>query len=199
MTWPPRITSSVGIAWTAKRSDSFGASSTLTLTSLTSPARSVATCSSAGLTIRHGPHQGAHRSTSTGTAACSATSAKVSSPASAIHGSGLWQMPQRGVPEAAAGTRLVRPQFGHLISREAMSGLVLVGHCEFAFRVADPDDDAGLGIAAQQCASDKRLHFPCDKSAQRACALYRIEAMPTDETPRLLGDLAPNLPLAKPG
>ncbi len=36
---------------------SSGAASTSTLASLTDPARSRATCSSAGLTIRHGPHQ----------------------------------------------------------------------------------------------------------------------------------------------
>jgi hypothetical protein len=25
----------------------------------------------------------------------------------------LWQLPQRGIPEAAAGTRFLRPQCGH--------------------------------------------------------------------------------------
>jgi len=25
----------------------------------------------------------------------------------------LWQLPQLGIPEAAAGTRFLRPQFGH--------------------------------------------------------------------------------------
>ena len=86
--WPRCISRRVGTARTSKRSDSFGVSSTFTLTSLTRPAYSRAICSSAGLTIRHGPHQGAHRSTSTGILEPSTTSAKSSSPASAIHGSG---------------------------------------------------------------------------------------------------------------
>ncbi len=98
---------------TPKRCCSLGESSTLTFTSFRRPAMSVATCASAGLTIRHGPHQGAHRSTTTGTDVRSATSAKVSSPASTIQGRGLWQLPQRGIPAAAAGTRFLGPQFGH--------------------------------------------------------------------------------------
>ena len=73
------------MAWTAKRREICGEVSTLTLTSLIFPARSRASCSSAGLTVRQGPHQGAHRSMTTGSLAASATSAKV---ASAIHGSG---------------------------------------------------------------------------------------------------------------
>jgi hypothetical protein len=55
-------------------------------------------------------------STATGMAAASATSANVSSPAAATQGSGLWQLPHRGVPRAAAGTRFIRPQFAHLTS-----------------------------------------------------------------------------------
>src|SRR2546430_14063819 len=43
-TWPSFTTISVGTACTAKRSDSLGASSTLTFTSFTLPASSVATC-----------------------------------------------------------------------------------------------------------------------------------------------------------
>jgi hypothetical protein len=50
-------------------------------------------------------------SATTGMAAAWAASAKVSSPAAAIHGSGWWQLPHRGFPFAAAGTRFVRPQF----------------------------------------------------------------------------------------
>jgi hypothetical protein len=89
------------------------------------PTSSAASCASAGLTIRHGPHQGAHKSTSTGTDAFSASSAKLSSPASTIHGSGLWQLSHRGVPGAAAGTRFRRPQFGHVTSSSAINKLAL--------------------------------------------------------------------------
>src|SRR3984885_6135088 len=121
MTSPLRSSNSVGIACTPNRCCSRGASSTLTLTSLIFPAISVATFSKAGLTIRQGPHHGAHRSTTTGTDAASAISAKVSSPASAIHGSGLWQLPHCGCPDAAAGTRFLRPQFGHVTNSSLTS------------------------------------------------------------------------------
>jgi hypothetical protein len=73
---------------TAKRRDNAGAASTLTLTSLTRPAYSFASRSSAGLTMRHGPHHGAQRSTRTGIDAASTISPKSSSPASTTHGNG---------------------------------------------------------------------------------------------------------------
>ena len=86
-TCPRRSTSRVGMAWTPNRCETCGEVSTFTLTSLSLPARSRASCSSAGLTMRQGPHQGAHKSTTTGILAASATSPKVASSASAIHGS----------------------------------------------------------------------------------------------------------------
>jgi hypothetical protein len=55
-----------------------------------------------GLTMRQGPHQGAHRSTMTGILATSAMPPKVVSSAPVIHGSGRWHLPQQGVPAAAA-------------------------------------------------------------------------------------------------
>jgi hypothetical protein len=119
---------------------SLGELSTLTLTSLILPASSVASCSSAGLTMRHGPHQGAHRSTSTGTDGASAIAAKVSSPASTIHGSGLWQLPQCGVPFATAGTRFRRPQCGHLTTSSDMGPPLLSGAAVVA------DDQFWLGV-----------------------------------------------------
>ena len=76
--------------------------------------QSRASVSSAGLTMRQGPHHGAHKSTSTGTDDVSTISAKVSSPPSVIHGSGAPQWPQRGVPLVATdGTRFLRPHVGH--------------------------------------------------------------------------------------
>src|SRR5262249_10575526 len=109
------------MAWTPNRCEICGEVSTFTLTSLTLPARSRASCSSAGLTMRQGPHQGAHKSTTTGILAASATSAKVASSASAIHGSASWHVPQRGVPAAAVGTRLVLPQCPHRTSPLVMA------------------------------------------------------------------------------
>src|SRR4249920_217400 len=102
------------MAWMVNRWESLGASSTLTLTSFTLPANSRDTCSSAGLTMRQGPHQGAHMSTTTGIVDCSTTSAKSSSPASTTHGSGAPQLPQRGLPTAELGTRFFRPQRSHV-------------------------------------------------------------------------------------
>lgn len=98
----------------SKRRASPGLASTSTFTSLIRPARSVASCSRAGLTMRQGPHQVAHRSTSTGTGDRSATSPKSASPASVIHGRCSWQFPHLGRPSPTAGTRLRFPQCGQV-------------------------------------------------------------------------------------
>src|SRR5260370_1701368 len=113
--------------------------------------------------MRHGPHHGAQRSISAGTDARSATSAKSSSPASTIHGSGLWQLPQRGVPVAAAGTRFRRPQFGQVTRSAAMSGhlawfAVLVRHGELAVGQPDADDGAIPPIPRQTPPPAPRPH-----------------------------------------
>src|SRR5580704_2235124 len=164
----------VGIDCTPNRLCSLGDSSTLTFTSFIRPAKSAASSASTGLTMRHGPHQGAHRSTTTGTDACSAISAKVSSPASTIHGSGRWQLPQCGVPLAVAGTRFLRPQFGHVMtapsamgraSLSARGGLraILITDCQFRFFQVDLDDRAIADVPGQQGAPDPRLDFPGDE------------------------------------
>jgi hypothetical protein len=64
-TCPWRKTSKAGMAWPLKRCQICGDMSTFTLTSLTLPARSRASCSSAGLTMRQDPHHGARRSAMT--------------------------------------------------------------------------------------------------------------------------------------
>ena len=58
-----------------------GLSSTLTLTSSTAPSVAATACSRMGPSVVHGPHQGAHRSTTTGTSAerVRTTSSKVAS------------------------------------------------------------------------------------------------------------------------
>lgn len=110
---PPRKNSNVGMPWTPKRAETPGCSSTLTLTSLSLPARRRATSSNAGEIIRHGPHHGAHKSTTTGIPEDSTTGPKSDSPASAIHGRSCLQHAHRGRPSAVAGTRLRFPQPGH--------------------------------------------------------------------------------------
>src|SRR5258708_8443224 len=122
-------------------------------------------CRSAGLTMRHGPHHGAQRSISAGTDARSATSAKSSSLASTIHGSGLWQLPQRGVPVAAAGTPFPRPQFGQGTRSAAMSGhlawfAVLGRHGGLAVGQPDADDGAITDIARHERAPAPGLPPP---------------------------------------
>src|SRR4051812_4382811 len=82
-----------------------GAESTSSLTTFRSPASARPRRSTIGLTIRHGPHHAAQKSTSTGIAASIAAS-KLLESAFTIHGSTVWQTLQRGTPDAATGTRL---------------------------------------------------------------------------------------------
>jgi len=63
--------------------------------------------------MRHGPHHGAHRSTTTGTDAV-ASASKSPASASTSHGSIVLQRAQRGAPRATSPTRLRAPQLGHV-------------------------------------------------------------------------------------
>src|SRR3954453_13726455 len=90
-----------------------GAASMFSFTTFRRPACSRPRSSTAGVTIRHGAHHGAQKSTSTGTVASIAAS-KSSAETSTIHGSASWQLPQRGVPPAATGRRFFFPQFGQV-------------------------------------------------------------------------------------
>src|ERR1700694_4037049 len=95
----------------SNRLDRFGALSLLTLTSFSLPGRSVAIFSTVGDTIRQGPHHGAQKSTSTGSALCSTTAGYSASPLSVSHGNVWPQLPQCGTPPAAGRTRVVLPPF----------------------------------------------------------------------------------------
>src|SRR3981081_2522692 len=99
-----------------KRCERFGALSVLTLTSLTLPGMSLAICSTTGETTRHGPHQGAQKSTSTGSVLCCTTVENAASPLSVSHGNVAPHEPQCGTPLAAARTRFILPQLGQRIS-----------------------------------------------------------------------------------
>ena len=68
-TWPSLMAKTAGIDWTAKDWAMRGFSSTLTLASSTAPSVAATARSSIGPRVLHGPHQGAHRSTTTGTVA----------------------------------------------------------------------------------------------------------------------------------
>src|SRR5205807_9565925 len=89
-------------------------SSVLTLTTLSRPRRSRPICSTAGETIRHGPHQGAQKSTSTGSGESSTTPLKSASPASVSQGSASLHLPQTGAPVAAVSTRFLVSHWGQL-------------------------------------------------------------------------------------
>ena len=70
------VNKSRGVPRTPNRSANLGDSSTLTMTTLSRPANSRASRSSAGATIRQGPHHGAQNSTTTGNLNFSATAEK---------------------------------------------------------------------------------------------------------------------------
>ena len=81
ITWPFCIAYTAGMdcAWNALAMPGF--SSTLTLVSTTWPPVASTAFSMTGLSVRHGPHHGAHRSMMTGTVAdfCSTSASKVAS------------------------------------------------------------------------------------------------------------------------
>src|SRR6185437_1121012 len=100
---------------------SAGFSSTLTLTTFRAPARSAASCASTGSTILHGPHQGAQKSTRTGTLALVSAS-KLDSSAATTQGSGDLQLAQRSVPLAVGFARFLVPHEGHAMIAAMRSG-----------------------------------------------------------------------------
>ena len=128
---PSRSKSIVGMPCTPKRCEIPGATSTFTLTTFSLPAKSPAACSISGPTMRHGPHHGAHRSTSTSEVA-STKSAKSDSTASTTQGNGRWQEPHWGVPLPRFGTRFRVAHAGHftivpvIVSSSALEPKILL-------------------------------------------------------------------------
>jgi hypothetical protein len=89
--------------------------STSSFTTFSVPARSRPAASTSGDTIRHGPHQGAQKSTSTGTDAV-ISAPKRSALASTIQGSLAWQTLQLGTPLLTARTRFLVAQLGQAMT-----------------------------------------------------------------------------------
>src|ERR1700733_1689205 len=203
-TWPWCMSSREGTARTGKSVGTAGDWSTSTLTSFNCPARSAASCSNAGLTIRHGPHQVAHKSTSTGTEAFSTTRAKSGPPAEAIHGSHWWQLAQRGFPSAAAGTRFRLPQCGQvtvvgsMVPASGRRGRRGVGDGEFVTLDIDVHSAAARDLAAEQSAADPGLDFVGDVSAQGPCPVNWIVPALGDQPTSLRCDVDINLILCQP-
>src|SRR2546428_1693803 len=118
---PSLRTSRVGMLRTLKRVAVAGFSSTLSFANRTRPAICAASSSRTGATMRHGPHHGAHISSTTGsgersTSAENVASVTVTGPCGT--GSGALHRPHTGCSPRAifsCGTRLVAPQAGQRI------------------------------------------------------------------------------------
>lgn len=160
------------------------------------PGRPASRAAPAAAPPRRAGRPPAHRSTSTGTVARSATAVKSSSPASTIHGRPWWQFPQRGVPSAAAGTRLRFPQCGQVTMVErampvSMSGVIPAPPppppvpCAPGVVVDDklavPDVDDGPSTRPRprprRAPGDPGLDLAGDESAQRPGAVNRVVAL----------------------
>ncbi len=109
------MSTSSGIPRTANRDATPCASSTLSLTTFSAPAFSRPVFSTTGETTRHGPHQGAQKSTKTGSDDVISRS-KLSAVASTIHGRSAWQAAHRGTPVGVDRTRFFLPQVGQAVT-----------------------------------------------------------------------------------
>src|ERR1041385_9214879 len=115
---PPWKSASVGIERMRNRSPSSGTASVFTFKTSHSPAAAFATLSSSGAIIRHGPHQGAQKSTTTGSddepTAASKVVASDTSTGSAGAVNAARQLPQRVTwPSVPKRRRLVLPHDAH--------------------------------------------------------------------------------------
>src|SRR5882672_1538836 len=101
-----------------------GCSSVLIFTTFTLPARSLATFSTAGATIRHGPHQGAQNSASTGRGLGSPLAWKSALVSAASHGSGEPHFAHWGTPAAAVWSRFFCPHVGQVTTLVSLISLL---------------------------------------------------------------------------
>src|SRR6476620_3208657 len=96
---PPSKIAIVGIDRIRYRSPSSGSASVLTFTTISRPPLDAATFAISGATIRHGPHHGAQKSTTTGCPALRIRASNVStlgtSIGSAGAGNGVLHLPHR--------------------------------------------------------------------------------------------------------
>src|SRR5438477_954108 len=101
--------------WMPKRAATSGTSSVFNLATTSEPLRFRAILANSGAATRHGPHQGAQKSTSTGQGDLPTRSAKsfgsVTGYGSLGRGRAILQFPQRAFwPSRAAGMRFCEPQ-----------------------------------------------------------------------------------------
>src|SRR2546428_14168668 len=108
------INTRVGMPRMPNLSCSPGSRSVLTLTAFNLPASSLDKRSTAGATIRHGPHQGAQKSMSTGIGLFSTTALKSDPPLSVSQGRAAPHFGQWGTPSAADRIRVFCPHLGHV-------------------------------------------------------------------------------------
>lgn len=112
---PPRNMSRVGILTIPKRAATVCSSSVFTLASRTWGSSVLAACSKAGAMIKHGPHQGAQKSTTTGMSFRVTWVSKVAfvNVIGCPTNNGPWHRPHLGPsPRRVPGTRLIPPQWG---------------------------------------------------------------------------------------
>ena len=114
---------SVGMLRMLKRAARLCASSVFTLARRMPGSSCCAACSNAGAIARQGPHQGAQKSTSTGTcerAMCFSNAASSSATGWPVN-RGWWHLPQSGAAERSAlAMRLVVWQWGQTMCRDAV-------------------------------------------------------------------------------
>ena len=107
--------------------------------------------------MRHGPHHGAQRSTTTAGAASASTS-NVWSVASTNHGSGLPQLPQCGAPLALGRILFFLPQLAQVRMLSGPVGCVLVS----AFGSIGQIEDTLGGVEIENNEADRRWEVKLD-------------------------------------
>jgi len=112
-----------------KRADNSGFASVSTFRTNARPARLFAALAISGATIRHGPHQAAQKSTSTGTDEADVTESKISAVGTSIGvdgwGIAVWHLPHFvGRSSESKRSRFVVPHDGHFINTPLPSRVI---------------------------------------------------------------------------
>jgi len=144
-----------------------GAASVSSFSTCTRGARRWAALSSSGAMIRHGPHQAAQKSTSTGSSVFSSMRRKPDSSTGIARASnkGRWQRPQFGCPSMrAASSRLVARQCGQTTWMRSLSMVVLQASDRNASRVRFSGALAVTWTSSSMRTPPKRAR--CSTSAQ---------------------------------
>ena len=173
-----------------------GDSSALILTSLIGRPIRRPDARAEGLTVRHGPHQGAQKSTSTGMIDAVTTSANDSSP-----GFGYPRERSTCISRTWAGlrqttgTRFFVPQVSHRTTVESDDSCrrlpstrrLIDGHGQAFIAVVEPDLAALKGICSQECPGHLGLDLMGDEPPQGPSPVDRVESLLGYVVPGILG------------